>query len=251
MSSLRAVQHPTGSHRFLPAISPYSAGFAVNPGFEITALVLRECTTLIEGFARIDALLHERALPKSALAGLQLRSPGAFSFDAFKRFNDSYNELLNQRSLILDGINPISRTNVIPVHDGPTEPVIALAFIVTPTKKAGGKDFVVAGAGEIPGELDPKNIVARGDLTPTGMAAKVDCVLSIMNERLHALGYDGASPTVTNVYTIHEIPHLAEKIASQLPAVGRYGYANWITKPPVEEIEFEMDCNRYTHWTEI
>ena len=251
MALLRATEHPAGSHRFLPAISPYSAGFAANPGYAITALALRNSRTLEDGFLAIDEELRRRGLPASALAGLQLRSPGAFSFEAFQQFNLAYNTLLNQRNLILDGVNPISRTNVIPVADGPAQPIIEVAFIVHPASNDGGTDFVVAGAGEIPGELDPKNIVARGDLSPSGMDAKVSCVLEIMNDRLAALGYDGNSPTEVNVYTIHKIPQLAGKIAAQLPSVNRYGYTNWITKPPVEEIEFEMDCNRYSNWAEL
>lgn len=251
MALLHATEHPAGSHRFLPAISPYSAGFAANPGYAITALTLRNSRTLEGGFLAIDKELVRRALPPSALAGLQLRSPGAFSFDAFQEFNLAYNALLNQRNLILDGVNPISRTNVIPMHDGPDQPIIEVAFIVHPTSDNGGTDFVVAGAGEIPGELDPENIVARGNLSPEGMNAKVTCVLEIMNERLAALGYDGKSPTEVNVYTVHEIPRLAEKIARQLPSIYRFGYANWITKPPVEEIEFEMDCSRYSQWAEL
>ena len=248
---LRATEHPAGSHRFLPAISPYSAGFAANPGYAITALAVRKSRTLENGFLAIDEELRRRGLPASALAGLQLRSPGAFSFDAFQQFNLAYNTLLNQRGLILDGVNPISRTNVIPVADGPTQPIIEVAFIVHPASDNGGTDFVVAGAGEIPGELDPKNIVARGDLSPNGMNAKVTCVIDIMNERLTALGYDGSSPTEVNVYTVHEIPKLARKIAERLPSVNRHGFTHWITKPPVEEIEFEMDCNRYSHWVEL
>lgn len=248
---LRGTEHPAESHRFLPAIAPYSAGFAANPGYAITAVELGNAQTLESGFHAIDSELLRRGLPASALAGLQLRSPGAFSFEAFKRFNLSYNNLLNERGLIIDGVNPISRTNVIPLHNGPSEPVIKVAFIVHPSSDVGGRDFVVAGAGEIPGELDPKNIVARGDLSPAGMDAKVNCVLDIMNERLLALGYDGDSPTEVNVYTIHEIPRLPEKMFTLLPSVARSGFTHWITKPPVEEIEFEMDCNRYSHWTQL
>lgn len=248
---LHGTEHPAGSHRFLPAISPYSAGFAANPGYAITALALRKSESVAAGFQLIDGELARRGLPAHALAGLQLRSPGAFSFDGFQRFNNRYNELLNERNLILDGVNPISRTNVIPLVGGPSEPVIEVAFIVHPSVGAGGTDFVVAGAGEIPGELDPKNIVARGDLSTKGMELKVNCVLDIMNERLAALGYDGTSPTEVNVYTIHEIADLTAKISERLPSVNRHGFTHWITKPPVEEIEFEMDCNRYSSWAEL
>lgn len=251
MPTLRSVMHPSGSHRFLPAISPYSAGFAANPGFEITALQLGEDISLHDGFRRIDRELARRNLPLSALAGLQLRSPALFSFPEFEKFNNEYNNLLNERSLIIDGVNPISRTNVIPLDDGPSQPIIHLAFIVHPSISLGGEDFVVAGAGEIPGNLDPKNIVAHGDLSPSGMNEKVNCVLDIMNERLNALDKDNSQPRTVNIYTIHEIANLANLIKKRFSCVAQSGMTSWITKPPVVEVEFEMDCYRNTNWIKI
>ena len=114
--TLEVVLHPSGSYRFLPAITAYSAGFAASEGYEITALRLLDCPTLSVGLERIDQEIERRGLPASALAGLQLRSPGAFSFEAFAKFNDEYRQLLINRGLIIDGVNPISRTNVIPIH---------------------------------------------------------------------------------------------------------------------------------------
>ena len=130
----KAVLHPSGSYRFLPAISAYSAGFAASEGYEITALRLLNCPTLASGLERIDQEIERRGLPASALAGLQLRSPGSFSFEAFGKFNDEYRQLLINRGLIIDGVNPISRTNVIPIHQKPVAPSIAVAFIVHPVK---------------------------------------------------------------------------------------------------------------------
>ena len=246
-----AVLHPSGSYRFLPAITAYSAGFAATDGYEITALRLLECPTLSIAFERIDAEINKRGLPATALAGLQLRSPGAFTFEGFAQFNDEYRQLLIDRSLIIDGVNPISRTNVIPIHQQPSAPSIAVAFIVSPTHGRGGSDFVVAGAGEVDGELGAENIVARGDLSQKGLSLKVECVLNIMLERLHALGASGGSPTTVNVYTAHEISGLTEKIEKKLPSVSRHGYSTWLTTPPVKEIEFEMDCASYSKWVVI
>ncbi len=249
--TLKVVLHPSGSYRFLPAITAYSAGFAASEGYEITALRLLDCPTLSVGLERIDQEIQRRGLPTSALAGLQLRSPGAFSFEAFAKFNDEYRQLLISRGLIIDGVNPISRTNVIPIHQKPAAPSIAVAFIVHPSQGQGGNDFVVAGAGEVSGELGPENIVARGDLSQKGLSLKVDCVLDIMLERLHALEAANESPTIVNVYTVHEISGLTERIEIKLPATSRNGYTTWLSKPPVEELEFEMDCSRYSKWAVI
>jgi len=241
--------HPSGNYRFLPAITAYSAGFAASEGFEITALRLLDCPTLSIAFERIDAELTKRGLAPAALAGLQLRSPGAFSFEGFAEFNDEYRQSLIKRGLIIDGVNPISRTNVIPIHQQPSAPSIAVAFIVSPTQGHGASDFVVAGAGEVDGDLGPENIVARGDLSQKGLSLKVDCVLDIMLERLHALGVE--NPTTVNVYTAHVVSNLNEMIEKKLPSISRHGYSTWLTTPPVKEIEFEMDCASYSKWVVI
>lgn len=248
---LIAAEHPNGSYRYLPAIPAYSAGFAASVGYEITALRFLDCPSLVDGFKRIDAAIKQRGLSPSALAGIQLRSPGAFSFDGFAKFNNEYRQLLLERSLILGDSNPVSRTNVIPIHDGPAEPSIVMAFIVHPSQGPGGTDFIVAGAGEVAGDLGPENIVARGDLSPHGLNLKVECVLDIMVERLVGLGASGKSPTTTNVYTAHEISNLAALIEAKIPSVAKHGYASWLTRPPVQEIEFEMDCSRYSNWVSI
>jgi len=249
--TLQRALHPNGSFRFLPAISAYSAGFACSDGYEVTALRLLDCPTLAIGFEKIDEEIKRRGLAPAALAGLQLRSPGAFGFEEFAQFNNEYCQLLIERNLIIDGVNPVSRTNVIPIHAGPAVPTIAVAFLVGPTRGHGGSDFVVAGAGEINGDLGPENIVARGDLSQNGFSLKVDCVLDIMLERLHALGASGDSPTTVNVYTAHEILGLPGMIEMKLPSISINGYATWLTRPPVKEIEFEMDCASFTHWAVI
>jgi hypothetical protein len=248
---LVTVDHPSGSFRFLPATSAYSAGIAVSEGFEITALRLLDCPSLVNGFRRIDEEIESRGLSPTALVGLHLHSPGVFSLEGFAEFNNTYRQLLLDRSLTLGDLNPISRTNVIPIHDGPKEPSIAMAFIVHPSQGSGGIDFIVAGAGEVDGGLGAENIVARGDLSVQGLTLKVECVLRIMLKRLAALKATGNSPTVVNVYTAQDILGLTNAIVPKLPSISRNGFASWLMRPPVHEVEFEMDCLRYSNWTTI
>jgi hypothetical protein len=248
---LETVNHPSGSFRFLPATSAYSAGIAASDGFEITALRMLDCPSLVNGFKRIDEEIQSRGLSSTALVGLHLHSPGVFSLEGFAKFNDTYRQLLLDRFLTLGDVNPISRTNVIPIHDGPIEPSIAMAFIVHPSEGPGGIDFIVAGAGEVDGGLGAENIVARGDLSIHGLTLKVECVLRIMLKRLAALKATGNSPTVINVYTAHEILGLTNAIGSKIPSISRNGFTSWLMRPPVNEVEFEMDCLRYSNWTTI
>jgi hypothetical protein len=245
---LHATPHPGGGYRFLPAISAYSAGVAAASGYEIAALRFLDSPTLSQAFERIDRELARRGLVSSAMASLELRSPGAFTFDGFVSFNNEYLQLLEERGIMLGEVNPVGRTNVIPVHNGPAHPTIFTAFIVQHSEGSGGEDFVVSGAGEIDGDLRPENIVARGDISEAGLKAKAECVLNEMNVRLKALGSNGNSPNTINVYTAHGIDHLTSLISDRLAAAHRNGFVRWMTRPPVQEIEFEMDCKRFSSW---
>ncbi len=242
--SHESVTHPTGAYRYLPAIAAYSSGVAAEPGFEFTALRFRETQTLADGFNRIDRELADRGLGAQALVGLELRSPGAFDFETFAAFNDEYHALLEARGLMVDGVNPISRTNVIPLHDGPTAPSILTAYLVRPSETPGTRDFVIAGSGEVRGPLLPENIAARGDVSPDGIALKADIVIEELADRLASLEAERAEATTVNVYTSHSVDHLGAKLLAGFPSIAHAGYVRWQATPPVAEIEFEMDCSR-------
>jgi hypothetical protein len=242
-----ASRHSTGAYRYLPAIAPYSSGVAAEPGHEIIGLRFDSPPPVVDGFARLDEECAERGLPPSALVGVELRSPAPFAFGAFDEFNETYQQLLAERDLLEDGVNPIARTNVVPVRSAPGEPVLLSAFLVRRSAGAGGVDFVVAGGGEIDG-LDPDAIVARGDVSEAGLTKKADHVVDEMRARLAGLGKDAESPTLVDVYTAHEIPGLEEMLLDRLPAVGRHGFVRWLTRPPVVEVEFEMDLRRVSGW---
>jgi hypothetical protein len=83
----KAMEHPNGSYKFLPAISAYSAGIATMPGFEITALRITSPLSLEAGFEVIDREISKRGLKSESLAGLQLRSPKVFTFEEFSKLS--------------------------------------------------------------------------------------------------------------------------------------------------------------------
>lgn len=77
----------------------------------------------------------------------------------------------------------------------------------------------------------------------TGLNAKAERVLAgTMTERLAGTKGDWTDVTEANVYTIHDIyPLLASTILPALHAASLYGIRWHFTRPPVLEIEFEMD----------
>jgi hypothetical protein len=240
--------HSSGTYRFLPAISPYSSGVAAEPGYDIVGLRFDAPPSVADGFVRLDRELERRGLSPAALVGFELRSPEPFGFGAFGEFNEVYRGLLKERGMLEGEVNPIARTNVVPVHAPPDEPVLLSAFVVQEAQGPGGSDFVVAGGGEVDGGLDPANIVARGDRSEEGLGRKIAFVLDEMLARLTSLGHTSEDPTLVNVYTAYESAGLSDALLDRLPATGQSGYARWLTRPPLVEVDFEMDLRRVSGW---
>ena len=92
------------------------------------------------------------------------------------------------------------------------------------------------------GILEAEGIVARGDLSAEGVATKARFVMDLMESRLHGLGGDWKDVTCLDVYTVHNV----EKVVPEI-VLGRVGESaihgvQWFpSRPPIEEIEFEMD----------
>src|SRR5439155_1582490 len=62
-----------------------------------------------------------------------------------------------------------------------------------------------------------------------------------MQRRLSALGFGWHDTTATQVYTVHDLyPFLAEEIVRR--GAARAGLAWHFARPPVVELEYEMDC---------
>ena len=237
------LPNPAGRYHFLKGIDPYSSGVIADPGFEIVHVILRDQPPWRLGFERVDSYLAEQGLDRPALCGVQLRCPRPYSIEGFLRFNDEYRGLLADWELLLDGLNPVARTNVAPSREPPREPRM-FAFSHTAPAAAGlPPSLVVAGAGELRGDvLEASAIVRRGDTSGEGMRDKAACVMDVMEERLRGLGAGWDLVDQVNVYTVHPLDgFLEEVLLERLGPARRLGLHWHHTRPPVEEIEFEMD----------
>jgi hypothetical protein len=235
------VPNPPGGYSFLRGIAPYSAGVVANPAFKIERVRMATPLPLDEAFVRMDARLAALGRPPQALCGMELRSPAPFTFDGFKQFNAVYVQHLEHRGILLNGLNPIARTNVAPGIAPPSEPAV-YAFSYTIPARTDRRSFIVAGAGELPeGSLQPDDVVRRGESSLDAMTEKVRFVLGLMDGRVVGLGATWDEVTAINVYTVHDIvPFLTSQI---LPRTGnaRNGVTWHYTLPPIQEIEYEMD----------
>ena len=231
-----------GGFSFLRGGSAYSAGVVAAPGFTIEQVRLARAIPLMAGFALVEERLRAAGRPRAALCAVALRSPEPFTFEGFKEFNAIYSGVLKSWELMVDGINPVARTNVAPVAGAPGVPSL-YSFAYTTAAENGAKSFVVSGAGEMPeGAAGPGDVVRRGETSPDAMAAKARCVLGVLSGRLGGLGTNWSEVTTTNIYTEHDVNALlGTEILPHIGAAGRYGVTWHYARPPIVSIEYEMD----------
>jgi hypothetical protein len=171
-----------------------------------------------------------------------LRSPRPFTFDGFDEFNQGYRALLGEWGILVDGENPIPRTNVAPVVAAPREPSL-YAFSYTVAGHTPEPTFVVAGAGEMrEGVRGPEGIVRHGDTSAGAMREKARRVMTIMQERLHGLGGAWERVTAIDVYTAQPIHGLVEdEVLKPAGPAAIHGVHWYPSRPPIQGLEFEVD----------
>jgi len=231
-----SLAFPDGGYRFVRGASPYSAGVVAEPGFEIERVRFAAPVPMAEGFRRIEARLAAAGRPKAALCACELRSPKPFTMDGFVGFNKGYVDVLKSWGLFkVDGLNPVARSNVCPALDPPSEPSF---FAFSYTVPGAARSFVVAGSGEVPEEKGayPDRIVRRGDVSPEGLREKARWVMAEMERRMSLLGVGWRDVTAAQLYTTHPVP--TEALG---PAFG-HGLTWHFARPPIVELDFEMDC---------
>ena len=231
-----------GGYRYIPAVFQYSGGVAAEPGFEIVRVRFHEPVPLSDGFARIERTIREAGRPPTAFCACELRSPAPFTEDGFRAFNQIYAGTLRQWGVMTGSTNPVARSNVCPELDPPPEPSFH-AFCFTVAAQRPLPTFVVAGSGEaVEGKSNYRDhMVRRGETSPDAIREKAIYVLGEMERRLSLLGFAWADTTATQVYTVHDLhPFLADEIVRR--GAARAGLTWHYARPPVRELEYEMDC---------
>jgi hypothetical protein len=233
---------PNGSYRFLPGIPAFSSGVVASPGWEIVHATLRAPVPWREGFARIEHHLRGQGRPRTALCGIELRSPAPFTFEGFDAFNEDYRRLLADWEILVGADNPIPRTNVAPVMAPPAEPSL-YAFAYTVPGASPAPTFVVAGAGEMRDRARGRQGIVRvGDTSPEAMREKARFVMGIMQARLDGLGGAWSRVTAIEVYTALPIDGaLLDEILGPAGATAIHGLRWFPSRPPIQGLEFEVD----------
>lgn len=236
------IDFAPGGFRAIPSVFQYSGGVSALPGYAIRRVQFRRPRPLDDAFAFIEDIIRQSGRPLASFCACELRSPAPFDDAGFKAFNEAYVRPLREWGLFESNFNPVARTNVCPEINPPKEPCFH-AFAFTVEAGYGPPTFVIAGSGEARegGATYAETIVRRGETSPDAMREKARAVLAEMERRLALLGFAWRDTTATQAYTVHDIhPFLGDEIVARGAAPG--GLVWHYTRPPVVELEFEMDC---------
>ena len=240
------IDHPQGNYRFLTGIAPYSSGVIAMPGFEIIRVRLQEPLAVDEPiFERIEQFLSDVGRPLEALCSMEFRIPEPLSFEGFKEFNDSYQERLKKKGLLLGDLNPLARTNISPSEFDLKEPsVYAFSYTAHVMEPLTSSSFIVAGAGDISdqGDLSVSAIVRPNETGIDALEEKVGVVMEVMQERLSGLGADWDEVSKIDVYsTIPLKSVLVNSILKKIGPAGLHGVNWYYSNPPIQGLIYEMD----------
>jgi len=237
-----------GGYRYIEAVFQYSGGVAAQPGFEIERARFAEPLRLADAYAAVEAHLEALGRPSAAFAACELRSPEPFTEQGFYDFNKVYVQTLERWGIYKGGeqpVNPVARTNVCPIYNKPTEPVMYAFSYTVPARAPGSASrgsFITSGGGERRGGGKPPHeaIVRYNDTSPEGMREKAAYVVTEMERRLTLLGFSWKDAVTTQVYTVQNIGHLVgEALAARGACEG--GLVWTYSRPPVVGLEYEMD----------
>jgi len=232
-----------GGYRYILGGFQFSGGVAASSGYEIKRCRFRAPVPLMEGFARIEAVIRAAGRPLTAFCACELRSPGQFTDQGFRAFNESYVVTLGKWSVYSDNVNPVARSNVCPEIDPPAEPGFHAFSFTVPAAADAAPSFVISGSAEARA-IDasyPERIIRYGETSPDAMREKAHFVLEEITRRLGLFGVGWRDTTASQVYTIRDIyPFFADEIVRRGAA---HAGINWhFTRPPVRDLEFEVDC---------
>lgn len=242
------VDFPAGGYRFINGGLDYtSLGVAALPGFRLERARFQSPLPLESAFQRIADIVAEAKRPPAALAACELRSPAQFTEAGFRAFNERNFKVLRDFGFsCMDGINPISRTNVCPLERRFSDTCVH-AFSYTVEDKSAEASLVLAGAVDLlPGDGDLRDlIVAPDQVDPAGISKKAGHALKELERRMSLLGFDWPMITGNNLYCAHDIFHaLTQEIAVR--GAAQAGLTWHLCRPPVSGLEFEMDIRSVT-----
>lgn len=238
------LESPRGNFSFVRGYgAPFSAAAIASRGFDLVHGTFKPLPPLADGFALIERHMREAARPINAVCGIELRIPAPLTPAGFDGFNRGYIERLTAWGVLVDGANPVARTNVALAVNPVAQPSIYGFYYTVPAADAARPGFVLAGVPEIASrEGSRREIVAAGDVSADGMRRKTACVLETLGGVLGEIGRGWNDASAVNLYTVQDAyPLLAGALLPALGAAGQRGIRWHYARPPVIGLEMEID----------
>ncbi|MDM0107975.1 hypothetical protein QTH97_23710 [Variovorax sp. J22R24] len=236
---------PAGNYSYLKGGFQYSAAVIADTGHAIERARFDRPVPLAEGFERIRAHLQSQGRPLTALCACELRSPAPMSEPDFVAFNRAYVRPLADWGLFRDDINPVARCNLVPAVAPPAEAGFhAFSYTVPLASAREVPDFTTSGAAECPDRPGYRDHIVRlGETSPDALADKLRFAIGDLGSRLDLMGVRWTDVMSMSLYTVHDLHHAIEQELAHLGALAGGLAWHWV-RPPVEDIEIEIDARR-------
>src|SRR6185437_963058 len=183
------LDNPKGNYKFIRGYgAPFSSGALANPEFEIVHASFKPLARLADGYALIERHLRDAGRPINAVCGIELRIPAPLTAAGFDEFNRGYIERLTAWGVMVDGFNPVARTNVAPATSPLADPSLYGFYYTAPAVGAARPAFVLAGVPEVASrEGGKREIVSAGDVSLDGLRRKSVCILEALGGLLREM----------------------------------------------------------------
>jgi hypothetical protein len=233
-----------GNYKFVRGYgAPFSSGALAHPGFDIVHATFKPLARLSDGYGLIERHMRATDRPLNAVCGIELRIPAALTPAGFDDFNRPYIERLAAWGLMVDGMNPVARTNVAPAASPIAEPALYGFYYTVPAAGPARPYFVLAGVPEVASrEGGKREIVAAGDVSLEGLRRKNACVLDALGGLLREMKLQWDDASAVNLYTVHDLyPLFASDLLPALGAAAHRAIRWHYARPPVVGLELEID----------
>jgi hypothetical protein len=240
----KLTSRPEGNFSFLADSRIFCTGAVADKDHTMAHATFKAPIPLARGFAAIADYMQAIGRPMTAVAGLELRINKPLSFDGFRALSATYIKLLDKYGLRVGEHATTTRTNVAiePIALAPKTPSIyGFTFTIPGARDGNRAGFVGSGIGELDGGTRDK-IVQLGKTSPKAMRIKAEWVMNAVKAQMGSLGVKWNDVSHTNLYTVRSVDsYFGDVIVATMGAPSRYG-VNWLySRPPIEEIEVEVD----------
>ncbi len=235
--------NPRGNFHFLRGGAAYSNAMLADEGYAIQYVTFLHPLPVAQGFDFAAEYVQKQGRPVQSLCAIQLRSPKPLTMEEFGAFNaGTYRPALEKYDLLVDGVSPMTRSNLAVEINPPAQAVLYAFGYTIPSDSAGTRDFVLAGAGD----LDANGKVVRGiETSDDALREKAKFVMDDLTGRLEKLGVMWDDCTAFNVYVAYNIfAYLRDTLLEPIGRAQMEGVRWYFTQPPITGLVFEADARR-------